>query len=142
MADMNPFFPRPRMARAIVIVCVAAASVHPALAADTSPERQLQRFSQEAGAPGDAARGKAFYGQTHGGEWSCASCHGSTPTVPGKHASTGKVIEPLAPSANAQRFTDAAKVDKWFRRNCKDVLKRECTASEKADVVAYLLTVK
>jgi hypothetical protein len=32
-----------------------------------------------------------------------------------------------------------AKVDKWFRRNCNDVLKRECTPVEKADVLAWLL---
>ena len=35
--------------------------------------------------------------------------------------------------------TDSARVDKWFRRNCKDVLARECSAAEKADVLAYLI---
>jgi hypothetical protein len=30
-------------------------------------------------------------------------------------------------------------VEKWFRRNCNDVLGRTCTPSEKADVMAYLL---
>ena len=50
-----------------------------------------------------------------------------------------KAIAPLAPSANAERFADAAKVEKWFRRNCNDVLGRTCTPSEKADVMAYLL---
>ena len=38
--------------------------------------------------------------------------------------------------------TDEAKVDKWFRRNCNDVLSRECTAVEKADVLAYLNALK
>jgi len=33
-------------------------------------------------------------------------------------------------------------VDKWFRRNCKDVLSRECSAAEKADVMAYLISLK
>ena len=51
-------------------------------------------------------------------------------------------IEPLAPAFNAERFTDQAKVDKWLRRNCKDVFSRECTAPEKADVLAYLLSLK
>jgi hypothetical protein len=59
-----------------------------------------------------------------------------------KHASTGKAIDPLAPAANPDAFTDAARVDKWFRRNCKDVLSRECTAAEKSDVVAFLLALK
>jgi hypothetical protein len=48
----------------------------------------------------------------------------------------------LAPAANPDAFTDAARVDKWFRRNCKDVLSRECTAAEKSDVVAFLLALK
>ena len=60
----------------------------------------------------------------------------------GKHAATGKTIGALAPAFNADRFTDAAKAEKWFRRNCKDVAGRECTAGEKADVLAWLLTLK
>ena len=39
-------------------------------------------------------------------------------------------------------FTDTARVDKWFRRNCNDVLQRECSAAEKADVLAYLIGLK
>jgi hypothetical protein len=30
-------------------------------------------------------------------------------------------------------------VEKWFKRNCNDVLARACTPAEKADVLAYLL---
>jgi hypothetical protein len=108
-------------------------------AADTSPAQQLERFSAQAAAPGQAERGRAFFTSRQGGEWSCASCHGNPPTKPGKHASTGKSIDPMAPAANLNGFTDTAKVDKWFRRNCKDVLQRECSAGEKADVLAYLI---
>ncbi|TAM47778.1 MAG: DUF1924 domain-containing protein [Gammaproteobacteria bacterium] len=89
-----------------------------------------------------AQRGEQFFKTTHGNEWSCASCHGNDATVTGKHAKTGKLIEPLAPTANAKRFTDPAKVEKWFKRNCNDVLSRTCTAQEKGDVLAYLLTLK
>ena len=64
------------------------------------------------------------------------------PTQAGKHARTGKPITPLAPAFNAERFTDAAKTEKWFRRNCNDVVGRECTAGEKADLIAWLLTLK
>jgi len=64
------------------------------------------------------------------------------PTATGKHASTGKSIAPLAPAFNPKAFTETAKVDKWFRRNCKDVLARECSAAEKADVLAYLNSLK
>jgi hypothetical protein len=48
----------------------------------------------------------------------------------------------MAPSANPQRFTDAAKVEKWFKRNCNDVLRRSCTAEEKGDFIAYMLSIK
>lgn len=89
-----------------------------------------------------ADRGRTFFTATHGREWSCATCHGATPTAPGKHATTGKTIAPLAPAANAQRLASPDKAEKWFRRNCLDVAGRECTASEKGDVIAYLLTLK
>ncbi len=89
-----------------------------------------------------AQRGAVFFKSTHGQEWSCASCHTDNPAAQGRHAKTGKAIAPLAPAANAQRFTDAAKVEKWFTRNCNDVLGRACTASEQGDVLAYLVTVK
>lgn len=114
----------------------------PARAADTSPAQQLARWSTAAGSPGNASRGQGFFNSRHGGEWSCASCHGQPPTAEGRHANTGKTIAPLAPAFNAQAFTDTAKVDKWFRRNCKDVLARECSAAEKADVLAYLNSLK
>lgn len=111
-------------------------------AADTSPARQLDRWSAQAGAAGQAERGRLFFTRRHGGEWSCASCHGNPPTAVGTHASTGKPIDPLAPSFNPRAFTDTAKVDKWFRRNCRDVLQRECSAAEKADVLAWLVSLQ
>ena len=120
----------------VAVTLLVAASAH---AADTSAARQLERFSTAAGAPGDAERGRLFFTSRHGGEWSCASCHRDAPLTAGKHAKTGKTIDPIAPVANAAAFTDTARVDKWFRRNCKDVLGRECSAGEKADVLAYLL---
>lgn len=107
-----------------------------------TPAELLAAYSAAAGAAPRAAAGQAFFNTRHGREWSCASCHGATPTGVGRHAATGKAIEPLAPAANARRFTDAAKTEKWFRRNCNDVLGRECSAAEKADVLAWLNTLK
>lgn len=123
---------------ALLLTALALLSVG-ARAADTTPAQQLERFSAQAGAPGQADRGQAFFTNRHGGQWSCASCHGKPPVAEGKHASTGKVITALAPAFNPKAFTTTAKVDKWFRRNCNDVLERECTALEKADVLAHLL---
>lgn len=88
-----------------------------------------------------ATRGQAFYG-AKSGDMSCATCHTDSPKAHGKHKDTGKDILPLAPAVNAERFSDAAKVEKWFKRNCNDVLKRVCTAQEKGDFMAYVLSAK
>ena len=125
-----------------LLLALALFAALPAQAGDTTPAQQLQHWSAQAGSPGDAARGQAFFTRRHGGEWSCASCHQAPPTRVGQHASTGKAIAPLAPAVQPDRLTDSAKVEKWFRRNCKDVLSRECSAQEKADVLAYLNALK
>lgn len=100
---------------------------------------QAEARKLDAGFSASASRGERFFNERHGGEWSCASCHGNPPVGQGKHAKTGKAIAPLAPATNAERFADAAKAEKWFRRNCNDVLSRACTPAEKADVLAWLL---
>jgi hypothetical protein len=128
------------LAPALVATVLVTAALPRAHAA-TPLELQLA-YTAQAGSPAQAARGQAFFTQTHGHEWSCSSCHGATPTQTGRHASTGKSIAPLAPAFNAERFTDPAKAEKWFRRNCNDVVGRECSAAEKADVLAWLLTLK
>ena len=87
-----------------------------------------------------AQRGEAFFNDAHGRDWSCATCHTTNPLGSGRHARTNKEIAPLAPQANAERFTRPKKVEKWFRRNCNDVLGRPCTAAEKGDVLVYLMS--
>lgn len=114
----------------------------PVPARAATPAELLDSYVAAARAPADARRGQAFFTQRHGGEWSCASCHQALPTQAGKHAGTGKEIGALAPAFNPRRFSEPAKVEKWFRRNCKDVLERECSAGEKADVLAWLMTLK
>lgn len=121
-------------------LCVLLAAA-PASAATTAAE-QMTSYAAQAGSSAQAARGQEFFTSKQGRDWSCSSCHTAKPTVEGKHASTGKVISPMAPAFNAERFTDAAKTEKWFRRNCNDVVGRECTAAEKADVIAFLLSFK
>lgn len=94
-----------------------------------------------AAAGGDINAGKAFFLGTHTGGKpdtpSCTTCHTNDPRAIGK-TRAGKAIDPMAVSANPDRFTDPAKVDKWFLRNCNSVVGRECTATEKADITAYL----
>jgi hypothetical protein len=71
---------------------------------------------------------------------SCASCHGSVLGTAGKHVKTGKVIKAMSPMTNPQRFTDEAKIEKWFYRNCKWTWGRECNVQEKGDILLFLST--
>ncbi len=112
------------------------------LPAQASPAQALATYSSQATAPANVGRGQQFFTSKHGQDWSCASCHGALPTKVGQHAATGKAIGPLAPAYNPERFADAAKTEKWFKRNCNDVLGRACTAQEKADVLAWLISLK
>jgi cytochrome c peroxidase len=111
----------------------------------TTPQDMLRLHEQQAGSPGNAARGeKMFFARrTHsnGETVSCTTCHTDNPKAAGK-TRANKLIEPIAPVANRERFTDPEKVEKWFKRNCKDVLERACTDQEKADFIAFMLSVK
>ena len=135
--------------RSIVPVVAAGLALltAPVLGAET-PADFLKDFETAARAadPGfkgfSSQRGEQFFKATHGGEWSCASCHTQNPAATGKHAKTGKEVAPLAPAANAERFASPAKVEKWFKRNCNDVLGRVCSPQEKGDLLAWLVTVK
>ena len=119
----------PALANTAVVAQIQAGLAVQARAAEAS----FQAFS--------AQRGEAFYRARHG-DWSCTTCHSDQPASGGRHAVTQKAILPLAPSANPERFTDPHKVEKWFKRNCNDVLNRACTAREKGDFIAYISTVR
>jgi mono/diheme cytochrome c family protein len=131
---------------ALFVLSLSMLCLAPATRAET-PADMLATLQQQAAAETprfagfDAGRGEQFFKTKHS-DWSCASCHTEDPRQPGKHAKTDKPIDPLAPTANAKRFTDPKKVAKWFKRNCGDVLGRECSAQEKGDVLAYLIGLK
>ena len=77
-----------------------------------------------------------------GKQVSCSSCHTDNPANTGKNIVTGKPIKPLSPVVEKSRFTDLDKIEKNFTDHCNDILGRDCTAQEKGDYIAYLLTVK
>ena len=133
-------FTLPRSSTA-ALAWVAAFTLAP-LARATTPAEALASYTTQSGATARPARGQQLFTTRHSSEWSCSSCHGALPTQGGRHAATGKPIGALAPAFNPERFTDAAKTEKWFRRNCNDVMGRECSAAEKADVLAWLLALK
>lgn len=126
--------------RVVPALGLALCLIAPSRAA--TPQDLLTQYTAASGTAAAAARGQQFFLARHGKEWSCASCHTASPGQPGRHAATGKVIQPLAPAFNVERFSDAAKTEKWFRRNCNDVLGRECSPAEKADVLAWLVALK
>ena len=103
----------------------------------------LAQAKKESGFTGfSAERGAAFYKATHKGGKpntpSCTSCHGGSPQETGK-TRAGKDIPPMAISKTATRYTDPDNVEKWFGRNCNDVLGRACTAREKGDFITFMM---
>ncbi len=103
----------------------------------------LERYRDDGAAAFSAARGEAlwtrqFIHEKSGKPRGCTTCHTRDLRRKGKHARTGKAIEPMAPSVNPERLTDARKIEKWFRRNCKWTLGRKCSAQEKGDILTWL----
>jgi cytochrome c peroxidase len=129
-----------RTATVLLVALVCAAPLSHA----ATPQELLAAYSAKLPAPPSPERGEKLFNKNFGTQMglSCGSCHGAVPTKQGKDQITEKSIPPLAPAANPTRFTDRAKVDHWFRLNCKDIVGRDCTAAEKADVLSWLLTLK
>jgi mono/diheme cytochrome c family protein len=98
--------------RMLAALAGAAGLAQAAFAA--APADLLNAYAAHAAAAPQPARGQQFFNVTHGREWSCASCHGAVPAQAGRHAGTGKPIAALAPAFNPERFTDAARTEKWF----------------------------
>lgn len=134
------------MAAAVVLTL---AKLFPLGEADAAAPRPalLDVYQQEARATApsfsaDPGRGKALYfteRDKDGKPTSCATCHTDDARRPGR-SPVGKRIAPLAPSVNPARFSERRQADRWYDRNCKQVLGRPCTAGEKADFLAYVLT--
>ncbi len=132
-------------AKKICIAFLVLASANPVFA--EAPGSIVSGYAAEAAraSPGfapSAKRGQSFFTR----EWgvsqkmpNCTVCHGKNLKVDGRHVITDKRIDPFAPSVNPERFTSSAKVEKWFKRNCKEVVGRECTAAEKADFIQFVI---
>ena len=134
--------------RHLISIIVLACTLGPATA-DESPKSILDFYAKEAKAsdPGSsefsAERGEHLF-RTHFSTGkpdtpSCTTCHTADPTKLGQ-TRAGKDIEPMAASANPKRYSDQAKTEKWFGRNCNNVLGRECTAKEKGDFITFMLS--
>jgi len=111
--------------------------------ASQAVDAMLKVYSDAGAGPFSAEAGQRMWTEKHRHnktpmERSCSSCHTSNLGDSGKHAKTQKVIKPMTPGVNAKRLTDTKKIEKWFMRNCKWTLGRECSAQEKGDFLLYI----
>lgn len=131
--------------RALLVTAMIFYTAPSAIAANLVSE-MLQSYQEEGASDFNAQAGEVFWHKKFPAPEdaespkprSCQTCHGTDLTKSGEHIRTGKVIEPMALSVNPERFNEAKKIKKWFRRNCKWVLGRTCTAQEKGDILLYL----
>ncbi len=126
-----------------MILATLCLTALPALASEIVVDQMLDSYREQGASDFSAARGKAMWNKKHiqqksGKEVSCATCHTTDLTKAGSHVRTGKLIEPMAPSVNSERLNDPAKIRKWFIRNCKWTIGRECTPQEKADFLSFI----
>jgi hypothetical protein len=117
---------------------LCSAGAHADTVGDLLKQYEAQGASRFTAATAEAMWTKTFNDAKTGEPRKCATCHSEDLRRTGKHAVTGKAIEPLAPSANPKRLTDAEHVEKWFSRNCKWVLGRECSPQEKGDFLVMI----
>lgn len=130
------------MMKRVLFFSLLMLGLTPPLMADTVDD-QLAIYKAEGAAEFSAERGKDMwfreFASPEGGKpRSCTTCHTNNARVNGKHAKTGKPIKPMARSINPERLTDVKKIEKWFLRNCKWTLGRECSVQEKGDFLSYL----
>ncbi len=124
--------------RLILVVLLALPALSQADAVDSLLDKYRQKGAEEFSANQGQALWRTSNRLDNGTQHSCGDCHGSDLKQAGKHAKTGKRIEPMAPSVNPERLTDTAKIEKWFLRNCKWTLGRACTPQEKGNFLVYL----
>lgn len=131
------------MRKLIALFCLVALTTTSVAFATPASDALLAKYKAEGATNIDAAKARHDWTREVAGEdgekISCSTCHGTDFAKTGKHRKTGKVIEPMSPKVNAERFIDEKKIEKWFKRNCKDAWNRECTPQEKADFLTFLL---
>ena len=132
------------MKKYILITALTISSLFSFAQADSSiVNKLLEEYSSQGAVSANAKQGKILWQKTFNNPAdangrSCSGCHTEDLTKTGKHIKTNKEIKPMSPLANPQRLTKIKKIKKWFKRNCKWTLGRECTAQEKSDLLVYI----
>jgi|LGOV01.1.fsa_nt_gb hypothetical protein len=131
----------------LLISCITTAllvtQISSVLADETTVNTLMKNYQSQGAKTGNALRGQQFWNKTFSGkapftERSCKSCHTANLKNKGEHVRTGKILKPLAPSINSLSLSKVKKVNKWFKRNCKWTIGKECSAQEKADILAFI----
>jgi len=123
---------------AVITLCALSGQLQADAISELETQYRAQGVSEFSAPNGEALWKRDYIDSETAQTRNCGSCHGADLSGTGKHATTAKVIQPMARSANPERYTDQRKIEKWFLRNCKWTLGRECSAQEKGDVLAYL----
>lgn len=136
-----------RKRQPISIIVLACALAPAAAGESTKPLLDFYASEAKTSDPGfsgfSAERGEHLF-RTHFSTGkpdtpSCTTCHTTDARKVGQ-TRAGKDIEPMAASANPKRYSDQAKTEKWFGRNCNNVLGRNCSATEKGDFITFMLS--
>ncbi|MDX9765757.1 MAG: DUF1924 domain-containing protein [Ectothiorhodospiraceae bacterium] len=125
-----------------VLLMIAGLAIPVFATAGVVDELQAEYRTAGAAAP-SAEQGRRLWNETYvvdGERRSCTTCHDADLRKTGRHAATGKPIEPLAPSVNPVRLTDRGEVTKWLARNCKWTLGRVCTPEERGHLLEFIRT--
>jgi cytochrome c5 len=128
------------MNRSFALFCLTALFTTVAFASPAT-DSLLAQYKAAGVTKTDAAKAKKDWTTevvVDGEKMSCSTCHGTDLSKAGKHHKTGKAIEAMSPRVTIDRFTEEKKIEKWFKRNCKDAWGRECTVQEKADFLTFL----
>lgn len=144
----TPAYGESLLTKAAILLSVVFALLAPIAGRAAPRDALLESYASQAKTASptfsgfSAARGeKLHFTKFSGGKPetpACTSCHGDSARSAGR-SPAGKSIEPLAVSLSPTRYNEPAKVEKWFTRNCNDVLGRACTPSEKGDWLTYML---
>lgn len=129
----------------MIILSILISSTYLSAASADVVTELLKEYSKQTPVVFDSAKGLTLWTTSYTANEkpqarSCVTCHSENLASAGKHAKTGKPIDPLAPSVNPERLSDAKTINKWLLRNCKWTMGRECTVEEKGHLLKFIST--
>lgn len=158
-----------RLAAALLLAASLMSAARADAPADLLARYEALARSEDSSFAGfSAERGRAFYFARHPlsgpGDASCSSCHLEDPRQgfrahrapvlcrachvinddehPDPEHAKKRHMGAFAPGANPERFNDWERVERYFAVNCRLLLRRNCSAREKGDLITWLLSLE